>query len=70
MKTVVENNKDVYRRYSSITVEKVHPFIDNSAQGRSCFYDFAAKSSVEFSGFVENGDCSFIDEIGECFIEK
>lgn len=66
MKTVVENNKDLYRGYS-ISVEKVYPSMDNSAQGRSCFYDFGAKSAVEFSGFVEDGDCPFIDEIGECF---
>lgn len=69
MKTVVENNKDLYSR-SSVYVGEIHPFTDNSTQGRSCFYDFGAMSSVEFSGFVEDGDCPFIDEVGEYFREK
>lgn len=66
MKTVVENNVGINSPLTT-PVEIGYSSEDYSSQGRSCFYDFGAKSLVEFSGFVNSGDSAFIDEIGKCF---
>lgn len=66
MKTVVENNIILEKLYP-ISDEEQYPAMDNSGQERSCFYDFGARSLVEFSGFVNSGNSAFIDEIGRCF---
>lgn len=66
MKTVVENNISLEKLYP-ISNEESYPVMDNINQERSCFYDFGAQSLVEFSGFVNSGDSSFIDEVGRCF---
>lgn len=66
MKTVVENNVGLNRRYT-ITNEIASPFEVNLSQERSCFYDYGVRNQVEFSGFVKGGDSAFIDEIGRCF---
>jgi len=68
MKTVVENNTGLDRNYT-LSVETDYPVLEGFEQGRSCFYDFGAKSSVEFSGFVNEGDSPFVDEIGKWFQE-
>ncbi|MDE5830723.1 MAG: hypothetical protein K2H53_03475 [Clostridia bacterium] len=65
IKTVVENNKDIYRKQGDSSVEKVHPF--TPVPKKSCFYDFGAPSPVEYAGFVKDGDSPFIDEVGDLF---
>lgn len=66
MKTVVENNVGLNKQYY-VSKENMFPVADHISHERSCFYDFGARSSVEFSGFVNNGDSVFIDQIGRCF---
>ncbi len=66
MKTVVENEAGLDRHYA-LSVETEYPALNDFSQGRSCFYDYGAKSLVEFSGFVDQGDSVFINEVEKCF---
>lgn len=69
MKTVVENNVGLIRQYS-LSDERDYPTIESFGQERSCFYDYGARSSVEFSGFIDNGDSAFVDGIGKYFSQQ
>ncbi len=62
MKTVVENNVNTSKHYP-ISRARKYPSTEGIASGRSCFYDFGAKSLMEFSGFSEDVDSAFIDEV-------
>lgn len=65
MKTVVWNNDGVKRPYplpENIGSKPIREF----KQGRSCFYDFGAQSSLEFSEYVKE-DSDFIRKVGRMF---
>lgn len=66
MKTVVESDAGLDRHYT-LSVETEYSVLNNLSSGRSCFYDYGARSSVEFSGFVEQGESEFINEVEKCF---
>lgn len=66
MKTVVGNNAGLDKHYPLLDVRENDP-VNELVQGRSCFYDFGARSSVEFTGFVDEGDSELIDKIGDYF---
>lgn len=65
MKTVVGRSSGLDREYS-FPVETNCPVLDGFNQKRSCFYDYGARNSVEFSGFVNQEDSELIDELEEC----
>lgn len=66
MRTVVENNKGLDRPY--LPPESVVYHTErNFKPKRSCFYDFGAKSSIEFSGFDDNKEDRFVKEVGQMF---
>lgn len=66
MKTVVENNVGLDKQHLISEGFEISD-VDDRRQERSCFYDFGARSSVGFTGFVNTGDSAFIDKIGRCF---
>lgn len=66
MRMVGESDAGLDRHYN-LSVETEYPVLDNCNQGRSCFYDYGARCSVEFSGFVDQGDSAFISEVEKCF---
>lgn len=66
MRTVVENNRGLERPY--LPPESVEYHTErNFKTKRSCFYDFGAESSIEFSGFVDDKKDRFIKEVGQMF---
>lgn len=66
MKTIMDNNRGLDMRYPSFN-EDGNFIVNEFARERSCFYDFGARSAVEFSGFVDEEDSEFINEVGRYF---
>lgn len=66
MKTVVERSSGLGRPFS-FPIGTKYPVLEDLNQERSCFYDYGARNPVEFSGFVEQEDSAFIDELEQCF---
>ncbi len=66
MNTIITNNIGLSQSYPM--PEDIHYHLGTERpKERSCFYDFGAESSLEFTGYEEKTSSAFIESIVDMF---